>query len=52
MRRMYRDQADWQKLRALFHAAKAALRAVSQRTGVPADAILDRHRRSRRAFLR
>src|ERR1700722_11895686 len=25
---MYRDHGDWQKLRALFHAAKAALRAA------------------------
>ena len=40
MRRMYLDHDDWQKLRALFHAAKAALRAASQRTSVPVD---DRH---------
>jgi hypothetical protein len=46
MRRMYRDHGDWQKLRALFHAAKAALRAASQRTGVPVDDILGRKRRS------
>ena len=31
MRRMYRHHGDWQKLRALFHAAKAALRAASQK---------------------
>jgi hypothetical protein len=39
------------KLRALFHAAKAALRAVSQRTGVPVDDILGRQRRSAGRFF-
>jgi hypothetical protein len=50
MRRMYRDHGDWQ-LRALFHAAKAALRAASQRTGVPVDDILGRQRRSAGRFF-
>jgi hypothetical protein len=48
---MYRDHGDWQKLRALFHAAKAALRAASQRTGVPVDDILGRQRRSAGRFF-
>jgi hypothetical protein len=51
MRRMYRDHGDWQKLRALFHAAKAALRAASQRTGVPVDDLLGRQRRSAGRFV-
>ena len=49
---MYGDHGDWQKLRALFHAAKAALRAASQRTGVPVDEkTLGRQRRSAGRFF-